>query len=56
MSETLSEINPYELMILRALQNRPLYQGTVDPVTVQERRVKNRAARKARRVMRLRRG
>jgi hypothetical protein len=47
-NEQLSEINPYELMILKALQLRPMYQGTADAVTVQERRVKNRVARKQR--------
>lgn len=48
--EQTSEINPYALMILRGLQNRPMYQGTADPVDVQKRRVANRIARKQRKL------
>lgn len=43
-----------EEMILAGLQHLPhVYQGTVDPVTVAERRARNRRARKARRRARL---
>lgn len=45
---------PFPLSILRGLQYKTIYQGTVDPVTVQERRAANRRARKARRINRLR--
>jgi hypothetical protein len=44
----------YALMILQAMQGKQMYQGTVAPVTVQERRTKNRIARKSRRVNRVR--
>lgn len=40
--------------MLRALQDRPLYAGTVDDAEVQRRRAANRRARKARRVTRRR--
>ncbi len=40
--------DPYSLTILSALQNKPMYQGTVDKATVQKRRAKNKAARRAR--------
>jgi hypothetical protein len=51
MSNTDSGIYPmaYGLMLLRAMQGKRMYEGTVDPVTVAERRAKNRLARKARR-------
>jgi hypothetical protein len=39
--------------ILRGLQGRKLYEGTVPFSTVQDRRAKNKAARHARRVNRL---
>ncbi len=39
--------DPYSLPILSALQNKPMYQGTVDKATVQKRRAKNKAARRA---------
>ena len=43
-----------EEMILGGLQHLPhMYQGTVDPVTVAERRAANKRARKARRRNRL---
>lgn len=43
------------ISILLALKNLPhIYPGTVDPVTKQERRVKNRVARKSRRINRKR--
>ncbi len=44
----------YELAILTGLQRKPVYQGTVDPQTVNERRTANRRARRSRRVNRLR--
>lgn len=44
------EPTAYELAILRGLQQLPhVYQGTVDPVTVAERRAANRRARRQRR-------
>ena len=45
---------PFPLSILRGLQHKTIYQGTVDPVTVQERRAANRRARRSRRINRLR--
>lgn len=44
----------YSLAILGGLQHKSVYQGTVDPVTVAERRARNRRARVARRMTRLR--
>lgn len=44
----------YATMILRGLQRLPhIYSGSVDNTVVQERRTKNRAARKSRRINRL---
>lgn len=43
---------PYARAILWGLQRKNVYQGTVDPAEVQRRRVKNRAARKARKITR----
>lgn len=44
------EPTEYELAILRGLQRQPhVYQGTVDPVTIAERRAANRRARRQRR-------
>lgn len=45
---------PYARAILYGLQSKHVYQGTVDPDEVQRRRVKNRAARKARKITRRR--
>lgn len=44
----------YQLAILRGLQGKPVYGGTVDPVTVAERRAANRVSRRQRRINRLR--
>ncbi|GAB2906777.1 hypothetical protein GCM10027047_01250 [Rhodococcus aerolatus] len=44
----------YERMILAGLQARQVYGGTVDPVTVAERRARNRVARASRRINRRR--
>ena len=38
--------------ILMGLQGKPVYMGTVDPVTVAERRADNKVARKSRRINR----
>lgn len=46
----------YQLQILRALQNRPVYGGTVSLDTIVTNRVRNRVARKSRRINRLRGG
>lgn len=46
--------DPRRQMLL-ALQSKPLYAGTVDEGTKQQRRAKNRAARKSRRTNRGRR-
>ncbi|MFD3594368.1 hypothetical protein ACFWU5_16715 [Nocardia sp. NPDC058640] len=43
---------PYARAILFGLQRKHVYQGTVDPAEVQRRRVRNRAARKARKITR----
>lgn len=49
------EPTEYELAILHGLQRQPhVYQGTVDPVTVAERRRRNKAARRSRRMNRRR--
>lgn len=46
----------YGNMILAGPQHKShVYQGTVDPVTVSERRARNRVARKSRRINRGRR-
>ncbi len=42
----------YARSIFFALQFRPMYLGTVDPVTRQERRDKNKIARRQRKVNR----
>lgn len=42
----------YAMMILKGLQHKPMYQGTADPVTVAERRAKNKVARKSRKANR----
>lgn len=52
--ETAEGPTGYQLMILGALQRKQTYSGTVDPVTVAERRIRNRVARKTRRINRLR--
>ena len=44
----------YSLGILGGLQGRAIYAGTVDPVTVAERRARNKRARAARRKTRRR--
>lgn len=44
----IAEPTSYEKAILFGLQFKPMYAGTVDPVTVTERRAKNRDARRAR--------
>jgi hypothetical protein len=47
------EPTTYERAMLNALQFKPTYQGTVDPVTIADRRRRNRAARRSRRINRL---
>jgi hypothetical protein len=50
------ENSSYQSAILWGLQRKPnVYQQTVDPVTVQERRQANRVGRRSRRINRLRR-
>lgn len=44
--------SPYALAILRGLQDRHVYGGTVGDATKAARRTKNKAARKARRANR----
>jgi hypothetical protein len=46
--------DPTRLALLAGLSQLRVYGGTVDPATVAKRRAKNKAARKARRVHRLR--
>ncbi|MGB0971443.1 MAG: hypothetical protein ACPGVG_10820 [Mycobacterium sp.] len=46
------EPSDYERAILYGLQFKSTYQGTVDPVTVAERRRRNRCARRSRRINR----
>lgn len=43
------ESSAYEFAIMAALQDKPVYQGSVHPDVVARRRAKNRAARRARR-------
>lgn len=50
--DTTREPTPYERSLLYAMGEKPMYGGTVDPVVVDERRRRNRAARKARRINR----
>lgn len=47
--KSIAEPTSYERAILFGLQFKPMYAGTIDPVTVAERRAKNRNARRARR-------
>lgn len=42
----------YARAILAGLQGKPIYEGTVDPVTVAERRARNKSARRSRRINR----
>lgn len=44
--------SPYSLAILRGLQSKPVYQGTVPAATVAKRRAANRVARASRRMNR----
>ncbi|TDP29870.1 hypothetical protein [Nocardia ignorata] len=53
MSTTLFD-TPYARAILFGLQRKHVYQGTVPEAEVQRRRVRNRAARKARKITRRR--
>lgn len=52
----LKEPTAYERMVLAGLQGKPQYQGTADPAVIADRRTKNRAARKSRRINRKRSG
>jgi hypothetical protein len=56
ISDTVEDSGPssYELAILSGLQRKQVYGGTVDPVTVSERRAANRRARANRRINRKR--
>ena len=47
------QVTAFERSILVGLQHKPVYQGTVDPVVVQQRRTRNRAGRRSRRINRL---
>jgi hypothetical protein len=42
----------YQRTILKALQGKHIYAGTVDPVAVEKRRARNKTARKQRRINR----
>ncbi|MCZ1075057.1 hypothetical protein [Rhodococcus sp. A5(2022)] len=42
----------YARDILSGLQGKHIYEGTVDPVTIAERRARNKAARRSRRINR----
>lgn len=42
----------FALMMLRGLQRKHVYQGTVDPAVVRRRRARNRVASKSRRINR----
>lgn len=42
----------YARAILAGLQSKPIYEGTVDPVTIAERRARNKVARRSRRINR----
>lgn len=53
-ARALREPTGYDMAILKGLQlKRHVYQGTVDPVTVAQRRRRNKVARRSRRVNRL---
>lgn len=43
------EPNPFQLTVLRALQGKHIYAGTVAPDEIAKRRAKNKAARVSRR-------
>jgi len=44
--------SPYQQLILRALQSKHVYAGTVAPATVARRRAANKTARRSRRTNR----
>lgn len=48
--ETTPNPMPSGVQMLQALQSKHMYGGTVDPVTIAERRAKNKKARKQRKV------
>lgn len=48
------KLNPFQLAILAAMQNRPMYQGTVGAGDKERRRAKNRAAGRSRKINRKR--
>lgn len=50
--QALREPTPFERAILGGMARKPMYGGTVEPWRVDERRRRNRAARKARRANR----
>lgn len=52
MKDPTREPTEYELAILTGLQRKPMYAGTVPAIEVDRRRVRNRAARRARRLNR----
>lgn len=47
------DVTDFERAILHGLQFKQTYQGTVDAVTVAERRRRNKTARRSRRINRL---
>jgi hypothetical protein len=47
------EATPFERALLGGMARKPMYGGTVEPWRVEERRRRNRAARRARRANRL---
>lgn len=52
----LADMEPgsWEWSILHGLQSKEVYMGTVDPVTISERRARNKVARRSRRINRRR--
>jgi hypothetical protein len=49
----ISQHSPYQLAILRGLQSKHVYQGTVAPAEKARRRAANRVARRSRRTNRV---
>lgn len=52
MTEPIEEPTQYQLMMLHALQGKPLYYGTVEPHVIAKRRVKNKMQKASRRANR----
>lgn len=51
-AQTVHQRNATGMLMAMARHRKPMYEGTVDPVTVAKRRARNKAARRARRAHR----